>query len=459
MKNLDCIFSPKSVAIIGASRKLNKIGNVITKNFIDGGYEGDIYPVNPQADEILGLKCYPSVLDIPRSVDCAVVVIPAPSVPKVLKECGEKGVKGAVVISGGFSEIGNHELERELVDVAERYGVHVIGPNCMGVLNPRSHVDSIFLPMYKLGRPRVGEIGFISQSGAIGGCIVDLCARAGVGMSKFVSYGNASVIDEADLLEYLAYDKETQIIEVYIEGVKRGRKFMDILKEITKIKPVVILKGGVTKRGAEATMSHTASLAGSAEVYRAVFKQCKAVEAHSLEELFDFAKIFYQPKCRGKRIGIITNGGGTGILAADSIERNGLELAEFSDKTKNELRQKLPEYTNVRNPLDIAGDADADRYQAAIETVIEDENTDFLVIIVLFQTAAIDSRIIETIVRANEIRKKPIVAIATGGEYTEFHKRILDSYGVPTYSTPSAAMRAVAEFVNYSMFVMNSRRG
>ncbi len=452
IRNLEAVFKPRSMAVIGASREPNKIGHVILKNFLDGGFVGKIYPVNPTADEVLGLECYKSVLEIPEDVDSAVIAIPAKFVIQALEECGKKGVKGVVVITGGFTEIGEQGLEKKLIEVANRYDMALIGPNCMGVLNPASRVDSVFLPIYKLGRPHVGGISFISQSGAVGGCIVDLAARAGLGMAKFVSYGNASVIDETDLLTYLAADPQTDIIVVYIEGVKRGKEFMEIAKEVAKDKPVIILKAGVSQHGAEAAKSHTGSLAGNAAAYSAAFRQCKLIEAKTLDELFDFAKIFDQPKSCGDRVAIITNGGGNGVLAVDSLDHEGLKLAEFSDETNKALREILPSYVGVHNPVDLVGDANSGRYERALNVVMKDPNVDAIVVIVLFQTAGIDSSVTNVIVRASDDRRKPIIVVSTGGEYTEMHRRILDSYGVPTYPSPSSAMASLKKFIDYSNY-------
>ncbi|MCX8196793.1 MAG: CoA-binding protein [Candidatus Micrarchaeota archaeon] len=450
VKRLDAVFNPSSIAVIGASREPNKIGHVILKNFVDGGFAGKIYPINPNAEEIIGLKTYRSVLDVKENIDSAVIAVPAAAVPQVLEECGKKGIKGVVLITGGFSEVGNVEGEAQIVQVANKYGIALIGPNCMGVITPASRVDSVFLPIYKLGRPRVGGISFISQSGAVGGCIVDLAARAGIGMSKFVSYGNAAVIDECDLLEYLASDKQTEIIVAYLEGVKDGRKFLRTAKKITCKKPIVVLKAGKSRAGAEAAQSHTGSLAGSAEAYKAAFKQAGIIEADTLEQLFDFAKIFDQVLPCGNRVGIITNGGGMGVLATDSLEEEGLALAEFSEDTKKLLRNSLPPYANVRNPLDLVGDADSHRYEIALNALLKDENVDIILLIILFQTVGIDSSVVNIAIRASDQKKKPIIAVCTGGEYTEMHKRILESYGVPTYSSPSSAMKAIARFLSYA---------
>jgi acetyl coenzyme A synthetase (ADP forming)-like protein len=450
IKNLDAVFHPDSIAVIGASREPNKIGHVIVKNFVDGGFGGKIYPINPSAEEILGLRSYKSVLDIKEKVDSAVIAVPAAAVAGVLEECGKKGIRGVVLITGGFSEVGKADEEKKVAAIAEKYGIALIGPNCMGVLTPATRVDSVFLPIYKLGRPRVGKIAFISQSGAVGGCIVDLAARAGIGMSKFVSYGNAAVVNECDLLEYLAGDKETEIIVVYLEGVKDGRRFLEVARKITPKKPIVVIKAGKSAAGAEAAKSHTGSLAGAAEAYKAAFKQAHVIEAETLEQLFDFAKIFDQPLPKGKRVGIITNGGGMGVLATDSLEMEGLALARLSDATNASLRISLPPYANVRNPLDIIGDADSHRYEVAINAMMKDENVDIILLIILFQTAAIDSGVVNIAIRASDLRQKPIISVCTGGEYTDMHKRIMESYGVPTYASPSSAMRSIARFVEYA---------
>jgi len=450
IKNLDAVFHPGSIAVIGASREPNKIGHVIVKNFVDGGFGGKIYPINPNAEEILGLKSYKSVLAIKEKVDSAVIAVPEAAVAGVLEECGKKGIRGVVLITGGFSEVGKVDEEKKIAAIAEKYGIALIGPNCMGVLTPATRVDSVFLPIYKLGRPRVGKIAFISQSGAVGGCIVDLAARAGIGMSKFVSYGNAAVINECDLLEYLENDPETEIIVVYLEGVKDGRRFLEVARKITPKKPIVVIKAGKSAAGAEAAKSHTGSLAGAAEAYKAAFKQAHVIEAETLDQLFEFAKIFDQPLPKGKRVGIITNGGGMGVLATDSLEAEGLSLAKLSGATNSSLRLSLPAYANVRNPLDIIGDADSHRYEIAINAMMKDENVDIILLIILFQTAAIDSGVVNIAIRASDLKKKPIIAVCTGGEYTEMHKRIMESYGVPTYDSPSSAMRSIARIVEYA---------
>jgi acetyl coenzyme A synthetase (ADP forming)-like protein len=455
---MDVLFNPNSVAVIGASRDSSKIGHVILRNFIEGGFRGRIYPINPNCEEILGIKCYRSVKEVEEVIDLAVISIPAKFVIDALKECGEKGVKGAIVISGGFSEVGNVELEDELKEVCLRYDIACLGPNCMGVINPLTRVDSVFIPTYKMGRPKLGGVSFISQSGAIGGCVLDLMARQGFGMAKFVSYGNGAAIDETDLLEYMANDEKTRIIALYIEGIRRGRKFFETLKNVTKKKPVVVLKGGKTAEGAIATKSHTGSLAGNAEVYEAVFKQCKATEAKDLAEIFDFSKLFEsQPLCSGDRVGIVTNGGGLGVIATDSVEENGLKLAELSEESKRKIQEKVPSYVTVKNPLDLVGDAGADRFEVAVEAMLEDPNVDSILVGVLFQTESIDSRVVSILVDASNRRKKPMLVVCPGGEYAEVHGRILENCGLPTYTSSSSAINALRGLIDYSKFVNKNK--
>lgn len=456
---MDVLFNPKSVAVIGASRDPGKIGHVLLRNFIEGGFRGPVYPINPKSEEILGLKCYTSVKNVEGDVDLAVIAIPAKLVPDALRECGEKGVKGAIVISGGFSEVGNVELENELKEVCVRYDIACLGPNCMGVINPLTRVDSVFIPTYKMGRPKLGGVSFISQSGAIGGAVLDLMARQGFGMSKFVSYGNGAVLDETDLLRYMADDGRTKTIVLYIEGVRRGREFFETLKEVTRRKPVVVLKGGKTASGAVATKSHTGALAGNAAVYEAVFKQCRATEARSLDEVFSFSKLFEsQPFCSGERVGIITNGGGLAVVAADSVEENGLKLAELSEESIRRIKERVPAYVTVKNPLDLGGDAGSDRFEVAVHAMLDDPNVDSLLVGVLFQTESIDSRVVSMLVGASNMRRKPILVVCPGGEYAEVHSRILENCGVPTYTSSSSAIRALRKLVDYSKFVDSQLR-
>jgi len=449
IKKLKYIFNPKSIAVVGASNKPNKIGYTIIKNLIDEGYNGKIYPVNTHEQNIQGLKAYMKVSEIPYEIECAIIAVPAKFVPGILEESGKKKVKSAVIISGGFKEIGNIGLEEQIVHISNKYDMPVIGPNTMGVLNPKVQVDSIFLPIYKLKRPHIGGISVITQSGAIGGAILEVASESEIGLAKFVSYGNAAVINENDLLKYLGDDPETKIILMYIEGVKNGKKFFNTLKDITKKKPVIILKAGKSDISKEAAKSHTGSMAGNYMAYVAAFKQTGVIIANKLDDLFNLSKIFSQPFPKGKKVMVVTNGGGNGVLTVDAIVDNNLKLAEISKETISELKKILPAYAVPANPLDLIGDANSERYRASLELLKKDKSIDMFIVIVLFQTMSMNSDILNTLITFKSEIDKPMVVIATGGEYTRLHKKIIDQYGIPTYDTPEDAVYALRALYNY----------
>ncbi|MCL5679754.1 MAG: acetate--CoA ligase family protein [Candidatus Marsarchaeota archaeon] len=452
--NLDSMLKPKSVAIIGASQSPEKVGHIIMQNYFNVGYSGYIYPVNVGGDDtILGRKAYKSVLDIKKPIDLAVIAIPAKFVPQALDECGKAKVKSVVIVSSGFSEVGDTALQEQIVSIAKKYGLPVLGPNCLGVMDLRSRVDTLFLPTFKIDKPSIGGVSFASQSGAVGSAVLDLISHENFGLSKFISYGNAAVIDEADILNYLAHDPDTKVIIFYIEGVKRGKEFIEVAKEATKLKPVIIIKGGITPAGTSAAHSHTASLAGSYAAYEAVFEQFGFIQAKSLDDMLYFAKIFEaQPLTTKKRVAIITNGGGVGVLAADSLYLNGLEMAELSEEAKKSLRKVMPPIVNMSMPMDMAGDADDKRFGAAIDVLSKDENVDALMIISLFQTPGADSRVAATIIKYGTENKKPIVVVSPGGNYAEVHNNMMESSGVPVYPSPEDAAKSLAALVKYSEY-------
>lgn len=452
MAKLDYFFSPKSVAVIGVSRNPKKVGHVIFRNFVEGKFGGKLYPVNPNISELLGFKCYPSVLRIPGRVDLAVISIPAPLVPKALEECGRKHIPAAIIISGGFKEIGNTKLENDVVRILKKHRIRVIGPNCIGVFDPYSEVDTFFLPRYKLERPGEGNIAFISQSGALGSVILDWMAMKNYKISKFISYGNAADVDEADLIKYLADDEKTKVICAYFEGVNEGRKFYNIVRRVAKKKPMIALKGGKTKEGNVAVSSHTGSLAGQSEIYSAAFEQAGVIEAENLEEIFDFARVLStQPIPKGNRVQVITDGGGFGVLAADWIVCNGLELAEMKKENIAAMRKLLPKYVVLRNPIDLTGDADVERYRIAIENAMKDDNVDMVAVITLFQIPTLTAEITDVISSFAEQGKKPIVVIAAGGRFTEVLKKSMEDLGIPTFSYPEKAAKALGALYEYSL--------
>lgn len=454
-RNLEPMLKPKSVAIIGASRDPDKVGNIIMQNYFNAGYSGKMYLVNKNAEEINGIKTYKSIMQIKQPVDLAVVAIPAKFVPEVIEECGKANVKSIIVVSGGFAEIGEIELQNKMVQIADKYNIPMLGPNCLGVMDPRSRVDTLFLPTYKLSRASIGSVSFVAQSGAVGSTVLDLISGEGFGLSKFISYGNAAQIDEVDILNYLMHDDETKVVVMYIEGIKRGKEFIEIAKKITKIKPVVVLKAGRTEAGASAAKSHTASLAGNYEAHEAVFRQFGFTIANDLSELLYYAKVFAsEPAPKGPKIAIITDGGGTGVLTADAIGSSKyIKLGEFSDEVSKKLRKSMPVLVNIRNPLDLAGDADSKRYSDAILQLKDDKNIDMFVIIALFQTPGADSRLAAELIRIKQGIEKPMIVISIGSRYTEMHKIMMESAGLPVYDSPTSAINSLSALYNYHRYI------
>jgi len=449
---LDCFFRPKSVAVIGASHVQGKFGQIIFENFIREGFTGKVYPVNPNTEPIMSREVYASVEKLPEKVDLAVVVTPAGTVPKILAECANAGIKSIIIISSGFSEIGRtgKELEDKCKKIIEKHRLCVIGPNCLGVYDSSSKVDTLFLSRSRLGRPKEGNIALISQSGAVGSAMLDWLSEQGTGISKFVSYGNAAGVNESDLLEYLANDENTKVIVSYIEGIKSdGKEFIEIAKKVTKKKPIIILKAGKTKKGTEAVASHTGSLAGSAKIYSAAFKQSGIIEAESWTELFDLAQAFAsQPLPNDNKLLIVTDGGGFGVLATDESERRGLELKEPSKRMKANLKKKMPNYVSLHNPIDLTGDATAERYEIALEEGLKE--FDGVVVITLFQVPTLDDKVVSIISNLSKKYKKPVLCCAAGGDYTNKAVKKMEESGIPTYLTPESAVRAFDAMLKYS---------
>ena len=454
-------FEPKAVAIIGATNKKGKVGNVIFENFKknkeQGIFKGSIYPVNPKLDEIEGYKVYKGVKELPEDADLAVIAIPAPFVPQTMKEIAEKEIKSVIIITGGFGELGEEgkKMEEEILQIAKENGIRIIGPNCVGIYVPDAGVDTVFLPDEKMDRPKSGSIAFVTQSGAFAAAMLDWAAGAGIGIGKMVSYGNKLDVDDADLMDYFIYDESIKAVTLYIEGVKEGRKFIEAAKRITKVKPVIALKSGKTEYGAKAASSHTGSLAGADIIYDAVFKQTGILRAEDFEHMFDVAKAFAKCKLpKGDRIGIITDGGGAGVMASDAVAKFGLKMAELSEKTIKYLKEHFPPHAVAGNPTDVVGDTDAQRYKYAIEAFVNDPNVDAIVIIVLFQVPLLkEEEIIEILAEYAKKSEKPIVAVAMGGKKTEYYAKMLENKGVPVYPTPERGVRAMAGLVQYAKYL------
>jgi len=449
---LDSLFDPKSVAVIGASRNPAKLGHGILKNIIDGGYGGGIYPINPGAEEILEHRCYPSVLDIPGELEQAVIVVPAPLVAQVLEECGQKGGRLAVIITAGFREVGGKGLrmEHELVEIAQRYDMRLLGPNCLGVINTFTPLNASFAT----AMPSQGSIAFMSQSGALCTAVLDVAQAEEVGFSSFVSLGNKADLNELDLIRAWMDDPKTRVIMAYLEGIADGSRFIEVARQASKRLPIIAIKSGTTAAGSRAVSSHTGTLAGSEQAYQAAFKQAGIIRAHSVEELFDFSIVFArQPLLRQNSIAIVTNAGGPGIMCTDACEHAGLRLASFGLRTCVRLRQGLPPAASFLNPIDVLGDAQADRYELAIRTALRDASVSGLIVLLTPQNVTPieeTARVIGEI--AGQEEEKPILACFMGRATTGPGVKILNEYRVPNYPTPERAVSAMRAMLDQRLW-------
>jgi acetyl coenzyme A synthetase (ADP forming)-like protein len=458
---LDHFFKPNSIAVVGASRQPRKIGHVIFKNLIELGYLGRVYPINPNATTVLGQKAFKLISEIPDEIELAVIATPAPAVPANMEDCAKSNVKAAIVISGGFKETGEDgkKLEEEMLRIARDAGIRVIGPNCMGIYSttPTHAIDTLFLPRYRLKRPKRGDIAFISQSGAFGAAVLDWAAELGVGISKFVSLGNKADIDEVDILHYLEDDQTSKCIAIYIEGTNRGRELSEALKEITAKKPVIVLKGGMTPEGQSAALSHTGILAGTPQIYEAMIKQTGAIRAETAEELLDFSvALSNQPLPKGERVMVVTNAGGFGVLTADSISKLGLKLAKPNDEIIEQIASNMPQRVTVRNPLDLVGDADPERYRIALEALTKDPNIDSIIVIILVQTPEIDPEIVDVLTNITAYYDKPLLVTTVGGELTQMLTKMFTEGGISTYPTPERTAKAMKALTTYAQHHMRT---
>jgi acetyl coenzyme A synthetase (ADP forming)-like protein len=450
MNGLDTFFNPESVAVIGASTNSEKLGYAVVKNLLDGGYskKGKVYPINPTAKEILGFTVYPSVLDVPDPIDLAVIVIPYPHVPEALRTCGQKGIPSTIVISAGFREAGEEGLERELelVQICHEYNLRLIGPNCLGVIDSFTPLNASFAA----GTPPSGPMAFMSQSGALGTAVLDIALAGRLGLSKFVSLGNKADVSEIDLLQTWVKDDNSKVILIYSEGMPSGQEFIRVAREVTRQKPVVAIKSGVTQAGSRAVSSHTGSLAGSEQAYQAAFQQAGILRAESMESLFDMAlALGYQPPLKGDRIAIITNAGGPGILATDALEKSGLNLARFELETIYALEKYLPDAASAANPVDVLGDARADRYQFAFEHLIADPNVDGIMVLLTPQAMTeIDAtaQVIGSLSRKSDL---PVLGCFMGESRIKSGIDILTKFGVPNYPFPERAANAFRAMSSY----------
>ena len=454
IKQLDYILKAKSIALIGASRKENSVGHGILVNLLKGGtfktkfckpYKGKIFAINPKATSVLGQKCYKSVTDVKNNIDLAIIAVPAKFVPRVMQECVDKEVKGAIIISAGFGEYGKKgiALQNQVLKIAKKGNIRIIGPNCLGVLRMQNNMNASFAPTM----PPTGSIAFVSQSGALADSVIDWAIEERYGFSTVISYGNKADLDVYDLMEWLAEDEKTSVITLYIEGVKDGKRLLSVAKKVCEKKPVLVLKAGRGTAGTKAISSHTGSLAGSYEIYSAAFKQSKMIQVDNVEELFDLAKaISEQPALKKNSIGIVTNGGGCGVLTADYCEELGINLAEFKKSTIKKLEKtgKMHPAYSARNPLDIVGDALPDRYKVAVDTLIAEPYIGGLIVLQTLQTMTDPIENAKVVIEAHKKWPcKPIICVYMGGKFSQNGKDFLENHCIPDFNEPKKAAKAM----------------
>jgi acyl-CoA synthetase (NDP forming) len=474
IRDLSAFFKPHSVAVVGATKKIDKAGHVIFKNFAEnktrGVFKGEVYAVNPNEDSVLGYPCYPSITKIPEGPELVVIVVPATIVPQIMKDAAAKKVKAVVIISSGFGEIGNHDLENQVANIGRQAGIRVLGPNCLGAYDSKTGVDMLFLPETKVlttgdevvatPRPIAGNIAIVTQSGAFGAAALDYLTGRQIGVSKFVSFGNKSDVDEAEMLHYLLHDEETKTILLYVEDIRSGREFIDVAGKVTKKKPIIALKSGRTEAGARAAASHTGALAGQDRIYDAVFEQTGIRRAKDMEEFFDAGKaLVMQPPAAGMNVAILTDAGGPGIMAADECELKGLVVKRFSDATVKKFEKlkqdgSLPKFATNLNPADITGSGTAKMFELAAQILFEDPEIHGIILLGLHHTPALQADYIDRVAELAFKYDKPIVACDIGEtEMALYTRSRFDKFCIPAYSSPEDAARAMYALAAYGTYL------
>ena len=465
---LNAILAPRSVAVIGASTTPGKVGHDIFVNILKGGFTGTLYPVNPAARSISSVRAYPSIKDVPDEVDLGIVILPPKAALQSVQDAVARGVKGIVIVSAGFREVGpeGRAIEDRMVAACREAGVRIIGPNCLGVINPLPAVR--MNASFSARMPKAGNISFISQSGALCTAVLDFAADRNFGFSKFISIGNKADVDELDLLRYLHQDPDTEVILLYIEELRRGPEFIEAVKEITcgdyRPKPVLVIKSGRTSAGAQAAASHTGSLSGTEGVYNAIFQQAGIIRVESIDELFDFATAFaYKNESElgklrrkvpsGNRVAIVTNAGGPGIVATDMTMFSGLELASFKEETVQALASHLPSTANLKNPVDVIGDATMERYENALGAVIRDEGVDGALVILTPQSMTDVQGTAEAIARIARKSFKPILCCFMGIVDVSAGVQYLQEHGYPVFHFPENAAKAFGALYRYARWL------
>ncbi|MBF0254672.1 MAG: acetate--CoA ligase family protein, partial [Candidatus Omnitrophica bacterium] len=444
---LEPIFKPRSVAVLGATDRAGSVGRSVMENL--GVFKGGVYPINPKRAEVLGHKAYPGISELKGKVDLAVIATPAPTVPDLVKECVDAGVKGAIVLSAGFKERGEPgiELERQILSHIKGTRFRVIGPNCLGMMNPVMDLNASFAS--KMAQR--GNVGFISQSGALCTAILDWSFRENVGFSSFISIGSMLDVDWGDLIDYLGNDPHTKSILLYMESIGNPESFLSAAREVAMTKPIIVIKAGRTAAAAQAAASHTGSLTGSDEALEAAFRRCGVLRVDTISELFEMAEVLAkQPRPKGPRLSIVTNAGGPGVLATDALVRVGGKLAVLSDETRAALDGFLPPHWSHANPVDILGDADAERYAKSLEVLIKDSANDGVLVVLTPQAMTDSTRIAEDLAKRAKNSPKPVLASWMGGEGILEGRHVLRQGGVPDFSYPDDAARTFQYMWAYS---------
>ena len=436
---MDLFFNAKSVALIGASPEPGKIGNSVMESLVKHDYKGKVYPVNAKGyPEIMGVKAYKNLLDIKDPIDVVIVTVDLKFVPDLLAECGKKNIHNMVIISGGGKELGGERaaIEKRVQDLSRELNVRIIGPNCIGIFNGENRLDCAFQGHLRMIRPKQGNVAFLSQSGTVG--IAFMETADAFGLSKMISYGNRSDVDEADMIHYLAQDPNTNVIGLYVEGLGDGRKFMNSAKNVIKEyqKPIVVFKNGRSTKGAKQAASHTGSLGGSFAVISGAFEQTGIISVDSYEELTSALKaLTWQPVPKGNRIAMVTNGAGPIIAAIDNFERLNLELAQLSDQTIKSFKEHYPATYVIGNPCDVTGSASADDYRFAIQAFLDDPNVDIVMPWFVFQDDPLEEKIVDILGDLQKKKKKPILVGAMGGPFTEKISKKIEAFNIPVYES------------------------
>lgn len=445
---LESLFNPTGIAVIGASERPHSVGEKVFKNVITSGFPGQLYAVNPKHTQVQGYHCFSSIKDIKQTIDLVVITTPAQTIPAILAECGETGVKTAIVLSSGFSETGpeGKKLETQLLEVARRYQIRIIGPNCLGVMRTPLNINATFDNNFALP----GNLAFVSQSGALSAAILDWAMEKGIGFSTIVSLGNSADIDFGDVLDYLALDPDTKSILLYIEGIHHAREFMNSLRAAARVKPVIAIKAGRRAQGSRAALSHTGALIGNDDVFDAALRRAGAVRVMTIEELFSATEILSSNyRVKGNRLVIVTNGGGAGVIAADYASDVNVTLPELTESMVSDFNAVLPSQWSHHNPIDIIGDATPERYHAALDICAKYNNFDAILAILVPVAMAQPIKVAKQIITDAENNDKPILACWMGEKHVKSSWELFEKHKIPCFDTPEKAAQAFSYLADY----------